>query len=65
MKTFEPGTNYKAKCMIMTPNGVIQQGTVFSGAEWEYALVYGVGHSFDEMFEVTEEPSQWDMFIKQ
>jgi hypothetical protein len=50
--------------MIMTPNGIIEQGTVFNGSQWEILLVYGVGHSFDDMFEITEEPSQLHKFLQ-
>ena len=48
----------------MSPYGIIKEGTVFTGEQWKYVLVYGVGNGFDEMFEITEEPSQWDDFAK-
>ena len=57
-------TNYKAKCLIMSPHGIINEGTVLNGSQWEFALVYEVGNDFNEIFEVTTEPSQWDELIK-
>lgn len=49
---FNKNKNYRCKCMVLSPNGLVPEGTVLSGKEWKNVLVFGVGNSFDEMFEV-------------
>jgi len=49
---FNKKKNYKNLCLIMSPNGIIEEGTILTGKEWETVLVYDVGHGFDEMFEM-------------
>lgn len=51
---FKKKTKYKNKCMIFSPNGIIQEGMIFTGKEWENILVFEIGNSFDEMFEIVK-----------
>lgn len=46
--------NYRAKCLIMSPSGVIPEDTILTGTQWENVLVFEVGNGFDEMFELLE-----------
>ena len=48
---FNKKKNYKALCLIMSPNGMIEEGTVLTGKQWIDILVYGVGNEFEQMFE--------------
>lgn len=38
--------------MILSPNGVIEEGTVLTGEQWMNALGFEVGNSFNQMFEI-------------
>ena len=51
-KKFKKRTSYKSKCEIFSPNGVVQEDSVYTGEEWMHILVYEVGeNSFNDMFE--------------
>lgn len=52
---FKKKTKYKVLCDIFTPNGMVEEGTILTGAQWEDVLVYEVGNSFNQMFEVVKE----------
>ena len=49
---FKKKKKYKALCMIMSPNGIIPEGTILIGEKWIDILIYDVGNSFDDMFEI-------------
>lgn len=49
---FKKKKKYKALCLIMSPNGIIPEGTILTGEQWVNILVYGVGNGFEDMFEV-------------
>ena len=49
---FKKKKNYKNLCMIFSPNGIIKEGTILTGEQWIDVLVFEVGNSFDQMFEV-------------
>ena len=51
---FKKNTKYKGKCMFMTPNGIIKEGTILTGKQWENALVFEVGNGFNDMFEIVK-----------
>ena len=38
--------------MIFPPNGIIKEGTVLTGEQWMNVLVFEVGNSFNQMFEI-------------
>lgn len=48
---FNKTENYKNLCTIFSPHGLIKEGTVLTGEQWEKLLVFGVGNSFDRMFD--------------
>ena len=53
MKTkFNKEKNYKNLCLIMSPYGMIKEGTILTGEQWMNVLDFDVGNSFDQMFEV-------------
>jgi hypothetical protein len=55
MIMFKKKTKYRAMCLIMTPNGLVKEGTILTGKEWEELLVFEVGeNSFDSMFKVVK-----------
>lgn len=54
MNKFEKNKKYKNLCLIMSPHGLIEEGTILSGEKWTEVLVYDVGNDFGEMFEVVE-----------
>jgi len=49
---FSKKKNYKNLCLIMSPNGMIKEGTILTGEQWITVLFFEVGNSFDQMFEV-------------
>lgn len=49
---FSKKKNYKNLCLIMSPNGIIKEGTILTGEQWINVLVFEVGNGFDQMFEV-------------
>jgi hypothetical protein len=49
---FNKKKNYKNLCLIMSPNSMIKEGTILTGEQWINVLVFEVGNSFDQMFEV-------------
>jgi len=59
---FIKGFSYKALCDIFTPNGIVSEGMILTAKEWEDVLVFEVGNSFNEMFEIIIENN---MTIKQ
>ena len=50
-KKFKKDKNYKALCLIMSPNGIIPKGTIFTDKKWMDILVYEVGNDFKRIFE--------------
>jgi len=48
---FNKNKNYKALCLIMSPNGMVKEGTILTGKQWVDILVYDVGNGFKQMFE--------------
>jgi DNA ligase 1 len=61
---FIANRKYKALCMIMTPNGIVKEGTVLTAEEWKDVLVFGIGHDFDGMFELINEPKELPKLFK-
>jgi DNA ligase-1 len=55
---FIANRKYKALCVIMTPNGIVKEGTVLTTEEWKEVLVFGIGHDFDGMFELVDETNK-------
>lgn len=55
MSKFKKTKKYKAKALIFSPYGLIQEGTVMTGEEWQDVLVYEVGNDFKSMFELVED----------
>jgi hypothetical protein len=51
---FKKTKKYKNLCVIIAPFRIIQPGEIYTGEEWEELLLYEVGNSFNEMFEVIE-----------
>lgn len=49
---FKKDKDYKNLCPIMSPIGLIKQGTILTGEQWTEVLVYDIGNSFKLMFEV-------------
>jgi hypothetical protein len=49
---FSKKENYKNLCKIFSPNGIIEEGTVLTGEQWMNVLVFEVGNSFNQMFEI-------------
>jgi hypothetical protein len=49
---FIKNKNYKNLCLIMSPNGMIEEGTILTGEQWMNVLVFEVGNSFNQMFEI-------------
>jgi hypothetical protein len=44
--------NYKNLCMIFSLNGIIKECTVLTGEQRMNVLVFEVGNSFKQMFEI-------------
>ena len=57
-KGFIANRKYKALCVIMTPNGIVKEGTVLTSEKWKEVLVFGIGHDFDGMFELVDDISK-------
>ena len=52
---FDLDKNYRNKCLIWSPKGMIHAGEVFSGEQWKDILFFEVGkNSFNNMFEIVE-----------
>lgn len=51
LKQFELDKKYKNLCLIYSPNGIIEEGTILTGNQWRNVLVFDIGHGFDTMFE--------------
>ena len=49
---FSKKKNYKNLCMIFSPYWIIKEGTVLTGEQWINVLVFEVGNSFNQMFEI-------------
>jgi len=49
---FNKKKNYKSLCLVMSPNGMIEKGTVLTGKQWMKVLIFEVGNGFDQMFEL-------------
>ena len=49
---FSKKKKYINLCLIMSPNGMIKEGTILTGEQWINVLVFEVGNSFDQMFKV-------------
>lgn len=58
MSKFKKNKKYKALAMIFTPNGIINEGMILTGEEWDKILVFEVGNSFKQMFELVEDESK-------
>lgn len=43
---FSKKKNYKNSCLIMSPYGMIKEGTILTGKQWMDVLVYEVSGSF-------------------
>jgi hypothetical protein len=55
-KNFKKNTYYRAKQLIMTPNGVVKKGLIPTGEEWENLLVYDIGNcDIKGMFDIINE----------
>ena len=39
----------------MSTNGVVKEGTILTGEQWEDILIYPVGNDFNQMFELKNE----------
>ena len=52
---FKKDVKYKAKATIFSPYGIIEEGTIFTGKEWQEILVYEVGNDFKALFEIIED----------
>lgn len=53
MKTkFNKNKKYINKCDIFSPYGIINENTVLTGQQWINVLVYDVGDSFKDMFDI-------------
>lgn len=61
-KYFEKETKYKNIKMILSPNGLIIPGYVFTGIHWEQILVFESDH-FAAMFEIVDKdtPESFDL----
>jgi hypothetical protein len=46
--------NYRNLCLIFSPSGLIEEGTILSGDKWIQILVYDVGRDFEQMFEIVD-----------
>ena len=49
---FDKKKKYRNLVVMNTPNGIVKEGEIFTGEQWENILVYGVGNGFERMFEV-------------
>lgn len=47
---FKNKSLYEATCLIFSPNGIIQEGTILTGKEWKKILVFEVGNGFEDIF---------------
>ena len=57
MEEFKKDIYYRAKQLIMTPNGIVKEGLVFSGEQWENILVYDIGNcGIEAMFDIVDKP---------
>jgi hypothetical protein len=57
MEEFKKDIYYKAKQLIFTPNGIVKEGLVFTGEQWEDILVYGIGNcGIEAMFDIVDRP---------
>ena len=52
--TFIKNKKYKNLCVIFSPNGIIKEGKILTGKQWIDILVFPVGNSFNEMFEIVD-----------
>lgn len=58
MGKFKKKSKYKSLCTIFTPNGIVGEGLIFTGKEWEDILVFEIGNGFNEMFELVVDESK-------
>jgi hypothetical protein len=43
--------------LIITPNGIVKEGLVLTGEQWENILVYGIGNcGIEAMFDIVDKP---------
>ncbi len=49
---FSKNKKYKNLCVIYSPNGLIKKDTILTGEQWMSVLVFEVGDSFNQIFEV-------------
>lgn len=57
MEKFKKDVYYRAKQLIITPNGIANEGLVLTGEQWETVLVYGIGNcGIEGMFDIVDKP---------
>lgn len=49
---FNKKKKYKNLCLIISPNGLIKEGTILTNEQWMDTLVFEVGSSCPQMFEL-------------